>query len=279
MMTEVTGLVVGAVAAWKTCVQVFDIVDSERKYGTDYELLCTKLESKIRLMAWGDAVGLSEVEHRRPSPDTRLNQENVCRTVLRVLGCIQHVFEHSERLQETYGLCPTTYNISDQPHNDEPPTQSQLILGSFFKRAYENLRRSAKDRQHTTPSKKKTVWAVYDMKKFQAMLSEIKGFNDMLESLFPDAKSKTLTLIRNDIDQSEEVHTLQLLQEATADEHEDISETASVRLEALGPTTTAQSALPEDARTITGETNTVPQQEGDDANSDAPSNDSEMEMD
>ena len=69
----------------------------------DYEVLRVKLEvERIRLMVWGEAIGLSDVERGRPSPDARLNQEDVHTLVLRLLGCIQHVdvFEHSERLQD-----------------------------------------------------------------------------------------------------------------------------------------------------------------------------------
>jgi hypothetical protein len=75
------------------------------------------------------------------------------------------------------------------------------------------------------------------------MIDEIRGFNNSLEALFPDLASKTAALIRNDIDQSVEIRELQVLQEATANEHEQISETASIRIEALGAT----------ARTVTGE--------------------------
>ena len=62
-MADVAGLVLGVVASWKTCVQIFDIVDSGKKYGMDYELLRVKLEvERIRLLTWDDMVGLSEVE-------------------------------------------------------------------------------------------------------------------------------------------------------------------------------------------------------------------------
>lgn len=273
-MADVVGLVISVVSAWKTCVQVFDIVDSGKKYGMDYELLRVKLEvERIRLLTWGDTVGLSEVQHGRPSPDARLNREDVRGTVLRLLGAIQHIFEHSERLQDSYGLRPTTPSASEQPDDDEePPTQSQLILGSIFKRAYKNLRRSARDRQRGTPMRKKTIWAVHDKKKFQTMVFEIKGFNDNLESLFPDAKRKALESIRTEIDESEDVDALQSLQEATTDQHEDISETASVRLEALGATGTARSRVSEDARTVTEETNTASQADVDGADADANAN-------
>ena len=116
---------------------------------------------------------------------------------------------------------------------------------------------------------KKTVWAVHDRKKFQIMVSETKGFNDNLESLFPDAKTKVLENMRTEIDQSEDVGALRSLQEATTDQHEDISETASVRLKALGATDTTKSRVSEDVRVITGEANPVSQGNIHDADADA----------
>ena len=69
----------------------------------DYKVLRVKLEvERIRLLVWGGAVGLSEVERGKPSPDARLNREDVRTVVLRLLGCIQHVFEHSERRTAYY---------------------------------------------------------------------------------------------------------------------------------------------------------------------------------
>jgi len=236
-MTDIAGLVFGVVTAWETCIQVFEIVDSGKEYGMDYEVLRVKLEvERIRLLVWGEAVGLSEVEKGKPSPDTRLNREDVRTVVLRLLGCIQKVFEHSERLQDRYGLRPVQPTIPDTEEGNYPPTQSQLILGPIFKRAYESLRLSAKNRQRTTPLTRKTIWAVHDKKKFQTLITEIKDFNDSLDALFPDLSSKTAHLIRTDIDQSVEVRDLHILQEATADDHEEISETASMRLETLGST-------------------------------------------
>ena len=245
---DVTGLIITVVTAWETCVQVFEIIDSGKKYGMDYEILRVKLEvERIRLLAWGEAVGLSGVEQGKPSPDARLNREDVRVVVLRLLGCIQHVFEHSDQLQDIYGLRPVHPTIVDP---QEPPSQSQLILGPIFKRAYESLRRSAKYRQRTTPLIRKTIWAVHDKKKFQTLIAEIKDFNDGLEALFPDLSSQTAYLIRTDIDQSVEIRDLQILQEATADDHEEISETASMRLQTLGTIDTISQPT---ALTMTGE--------------------------
>jgi hypothetical protein len=90
------------------------------------EILHIKLQvERIRLLVGGEAVGLSEVE----SPG--LNREEVRTVVLRLLGCIQHVVEHSEQLGERYGLRPVQTTALDV---QEPPSQSQLILGPIFKR-------------------------------------------------------------------------------------------------------------------------------------------------
>ena len=246
-----TGLIIGSViTAWETCVEVFEIIDSGKKYGMDYEALRAKLEvERIRLLVWGEAVGLSEVGQGRPSPDAsaRLYREDICTAVLRLLGCIQHVFEHSEHLQDRYGLRPVQPTIVDA---QELPTQSQLISGSVFKRAYQSLRRSAKDRQRTTPSTRKTIWAVHDKKKFQMLIAEIKDFNDSLEALFPDLWPQIEHLVHTDIGQSVDIKNLQILHEATADDHEEIPRPASMGLETLGTTGTISQPS---ALTMTGE--------------------------
>ena len=62
-MADAAGLAIGIISLWKTCVQVFDIVDSSKKYGMDFELLRLKLEvERIRLLMWGDIIGLNEVQ-------------------------------------------------------------------------------------------------------------------------------------------------------------------------------------------------------------------------
>ena len=77
-------------------------------------------------MTW---LALAKLRAGRPSPDTRLNREDIRSAVLRLLGCIQHVFENAERLQDKYGLLPKTPNISEETELEQPLTQSQLNSG------------------------------------------------------------------------------------------------------------------------------------------------------
>ena len=83
------------------------------------------------------------------------------------------------------------------------------------------------------------------------MITEIKGFNDSLVSLFPGWTDRANQTLRDDIDASDDIRSLILLEEAAADAHVDISETASVRLEALGATASARPVISDDAWTLT----------------------------
>ena len=259
-MTDVAGLVIGVAALWQTCVQVYEIVDSSRQCGMESEILNVKFEvERVRLICWGDAVGLkslvSSSDTTTPSPptstapDARLSRPEIRTAVVRLLGCIQHAFENTNRLQEQYGLQPASpgltlaggANVGGE--TDLPLSQTDRILSSVFKRAYYNLRHVAGDRQRDATLTRRTVWAVRDRKKFLALVAELRGFNDSLESLFPDAQAKATEAMRNEIDAAEGVRELQLLQEATAGENNALSECASMRLEALGVTASARTEL------------------------------------
>ncbi|KAK7179647.1 TPR domain containing protein [Paraphaeosphaeria sporulosa] len=238
-MTEVAGLVLGIVALWKTCVDAFEVVDSSRNHGMEYELLRVKLEvERIRLHSWGNAIGLGEDDDNTFS-DPRLKRRELADTVVQVLGCIHQLFENSNNLQNKYGLRPWAVNTQDMLSSP----QGQPILGAVFKKAYEALRKNARERQTTTRMSRKTMWAIRDKQKFHTLIVEIKGFNDNLESLFVGSRARITEVIREDVESSASMEELHLLQEATAEEHNDISDCASARLEALGAASTMRSEL------------------------------------
>ncbi|KAH6626043.1 prion-inhibition and propagation-domain-containing protein [Chaetomium sp. MPI-SDFR-AT-0129] len=273
-MTDVAGLVVGVAALWQTAVTIYELVDSSRQYGMDYEILNVKFEvERVRLVCWGDAVGLKSLvvsrdsnqqppqsslagagdthaskEGPNPRPDPRLNREDIRTAVIRLLSCIQHAFEDTSRLQDRYGLQPSggtdaAIVLQSEEATNLPPSQTQRILHGVFKRAYENLRRVARDRQRDTPLTRRTVWAVRDRKKFMVLVAELRGFNDSLESLFPDAQARAAEAMRSDIDAAVGIRELALLQQATAGEHEVLSECVSIRLDELGVSRSARTEL------------------------------------
>jgi hypothetical protein len=146
-------------------------------------------------------------------------------------------------MQNTYGLRPATPRVEAQNTTTIAVSSNQFVLGAVFRKSYESLKRNARDRQRNTTMARRTLWAIHDKKKFQAMVVEIRGFNDSLESLFPGSRNKIAEIMRVDLEASENIDELQLLQDATIDDHADISDVASARLEELGAPSTARTEL------------------------------------
>lgn len=265
-MADIAGVAIGVAALWQACIQVYEIVDSTRQHGMEFELLMVKFEvERVRLLCWGDAVGLGGVrtggavttpEATSPSSptslDVRLRREEVRSAVMRLLGCIQHVFENTDRLQDRYGLQVATAVdqsgtvVTVRGHvgvQGLTPSQNHRILNGVFRRAYGSLHRAAADRQQAAPLGRRTLWAVRDRSKFEKFVSELRGYNNSLESLFPDAQVRAVGAMRAEIEGAVDVRELQLLQEATSEGNRVLSECASLRLEALGATISERTGL------------------------------------
>ncbi|KAL1659760.1 prion-inhibition and propagation-domain-containing protein [Schizophyllum commune] len=243
---EVAGLVIGAtsiLALWETCVQVFDIVVSGQHYGMDSEIARVKLEvERVRLLMWGQAVGLSSVrlpEEGVPSPSPchpRLGRPEVTDAVMRILGCIHHLFKDTDALQRRYGLLRTSERSSVSAVLDISPennASSATILESVFKKAYASLQKSSRRNNRITTLRKRAHWAILDKTKFSLLVQEIRAFNDSLSALFPDVSTETQDSLRQDIEASDEIASLRLLQQASANDYAELSDTASERLSLL----------------------------------------------
>ena len=115
---DITGFalsIVSIASLFQTCVQVFDLFNNGRQHGKDYEILSCKLEiERIRLVQWGQEVGLSRILNSEAgvtmhssgssvidpnlqfSIDSRLGQPQISSLVLYILSCLKLVFEDSE---------------------------------------------------------------------------------------------------------------------------------------------------------------------------------------
>ncbi|KAL1728035.1 prion-inhibition and propagation-domain-containing protein [Schizophyllum commune] len=243
---EVAGLVIGAtsiLALWETCVQVFDIVVSGQHYGMDSEIARVKLEvERVRLLMWGQAVGLSSVrlpEEGVTSPGPchpRLGRPEVTDAVMRILGCIHHLFKDTDALQRRYGLQRTLERSAASAVLDISPennASSATILESVFKKAYASLQKSSRRNNRITTLRKRAHWAILDKTKFSLLVREIRAFNDSLSALFPEVSTETQDSLRQDIEASDEIASLRLLQQASANDYAELSDTASERVSLL----------------------------------------------
>lgn len=214
---EFAGLAFGILSTWKTCVQVFDIVVQSREYAKDFETCRIKLEvERIRLMAWGDAIGLNG------TPDERL-QGHCLQVVLQVLGGIQHIFENSDALRNKYGLI----------EQSSPELQGKLPL--WLRKASAGFKKASTQRQRASTVRLKTLWVIHDRTKFLKMVTDVRDFNDSLRDLFPDLGIRDA--LRREL-QARNVTDLSLL--SSAADQRDVSDVASEVLEAKTETVASE---------------------------------------
>ncbi|OBT62208.1 hypothetical protein VE03_08056 [Pseudogymnoascus sp. 23342-1-I1] len=236
--------VVGLASLYSACIGTLDAISSAARYGINREILQTKIEvERIRLMVWGESIGLSEIDFQRPDKNTNEDDlavldESFQRTALRtavagLLTCFANTFEDVEELQKRYGISPRreTERQENASAIAGKPTR-EMLLGTFQKTYSRFQERTIAVQKETTPFKR-AMWAVTDEGKFQALLAELRAINDSLASLLPAIRNKTRVNMRTQIMQSNDVHQLQSLVTAADDMTDLVAETASLRLEML----------------------------------------------
>ncbi|KAJ5682799.1 hypothetical protein N7462_005964 [Penicillium macrosclerotiorum] len=126
-----------------------------------------------------------------------------------------HLFQDLERVQSVYGLRPAT--PFPETEDGSPGAGSSNALSAVFAKSYEGLKRNARERHKiTTVARREFV---------------------------PSIKKKIAEVMRVDVQASDNVDELQLLQYATIGDHTDISDVASARLEELAMSNTARTEL------------------------------------
>lgn len=248
--------VLGLAGLYRTCIEVLDALSAASRFGVNRELLQTRIEvERVRLMIWGDSVGLTEVgldpsKSEATEDDLAVIDEALQRMALRMavaglLACFVRAFEDVEVLQKRYGLVPQKHEETGVVRTDAAGTTvtetallaserpAREILSATFRKTYATFQKRTLVAQRQSNPLRRARWAIVDEPKFRALISELKAINDSLTSLLPAVRNKARVKIRAEIMQSTDVGQLQNLV-STADDVEDlISETASLRLEML----------------------------------------------
>lgn len=234
---EIAGTALGVVALaglFNTCLETLDILHSAATYGVRRERLAIKIEvEKIRLMIWGESVGISDLgdnpdEDDLEDVDDGLKRPRLRSAIMGLLVSFATILEDVESLGKEYGLAPdpssgqTAHQLASAPDT----------LSSTFRKTYARFKSSSAAHQNA-PGKTKARWAILDEKKFLVLVAELKAINDSLNSLLPTVQQKVRMQMRQEIMQSNSIEQLESLVTAADDVQDLLAETASLRLEML----------------------------------------------
>ncbi|KDN63884.1 hypothetical protein CSUB01_08370 [Colletotrichum sublineola] len=237
---DAAGLAIGAAALmtlFKTCLELCDTIESGRRYGSDLEVLTTKVGiERVRLLLWGDSVGLYGLnmgaggQSAAPAVvDPRLQDPRVARAVCDILGCMRQLFEDTGSMTRRYGL------QSAQAADEASTGSLGNALVTTFRRTYARLQESAAQTQRAATVVTTARWAIKDKRRFQRFIEELRDFNDSLCALFPDLDEHMRREMAGEIKAATDLEDLQIVEQAVADMEagDELAEAASLRITEL----------------------------------------------
>ncbi|GJC82525.1 heterokaryon incompatibility protein S [Colletotrichum liriopes] len=236
---DAAGLAIGAAALltlFKTCLEMCDTIECGRRYGSDFEVLTTKVGiERVRLLLWGDSVGLPGLDLGAGEPpvtsvvvDPRLQDPRVVRAVCDILGCMRQLFEDTGSMTRRYGL------QGAQP-NEASSGGLGNALATTFRRTYTRFQEAAVQTQRAATVVTTARWAIKDKRRFQRFIEELRDFNDSLCALFPDLDEHVRQEMAGEIKSATNLENLQIVEQAVTDmeAHDELVEAASVRITEL----------------------------------------------
>ncbi len=227
-MAEAVGLalgIAGLAGVFNACLEAFSLFHAGQAFARDVEILLTKLDiEKTLLLHWAERVGLVNTRDNHASYDPRLNDSRTHSAIANTLAMMLHLLTDSERLRSEYGAIPSS----------SPATSPSMELVSSsrmrsFARSYQQLQIRMGLRQESVRLSARAKWAIRDREQFSSLINELRVFVQYLNELLPTSENSQRLLVHEEIERlAQDVRSLRLVQEASARDHCDWSDAASV---------------------------------------------------
>ena len=195
---------IGLISLFGTCVDCFEFFQTARGFSIHYEQLLTKLElQKIRLLAWGDAIGVLSTDNQ-----ARVSQLRDIPVIEKILHQIKSLLLDANNLQQKYGAIESTPGLmatapSDGLSQHDAEQALNLAKKDSVLSAYSRFWKQYKSRPRPK-SVAQTMWAIRDKVKFEDLITNLRGFiddlNDLKEIISPNIVKGQNEMIRADIE-------------------------------------------------------------------------------
>jgi len=176
----------GLLGLFTTCMQCFEYIQYGRQFGEHYESAVLKLDiCKLRLHRWAQSLGLSDDPKSQARLEASLSKREIA-IAKNLLGNIAEAFENVEGLSKKYEA--TMRLISEDQEgvldviNGERDDDG---LSTRFKRMHLKAKNRIRSRQKTTTTLHKAKWALYEKKRFEDLVRDIRDHTDALIENFP----------------------------------------------------------------------------------------------
>lgn len=187
----------GILGLFNNCVELFEHIQLGRHFGNDFQTYQLKLDLyQARLLRWGTSININQVQQfANGNPeDIPEDQKKRLQLLAVTLDALKTHFEQAEKKSKGYAnIAQLTSDASALvPYGEEQLEMPVRGLHTMFKKL-------ALKSQKETSILKKAKWALYDVKQFENLVSDISDFVQSLEKLFPDAIEASRTIALREI--------------------------------------------------------------------------------
>ncbi|KAK3386774.1 prion-inhibition and propagation-domain-containing protein [Podospora didyma] len=183
---EIAGFVIGTfglAGLFKSCIENFDIVVRARDFSEEFDLLCTQLSvQQVRLLLWGESLGLFPNQGRRVRYHAGLNRPAIRRAVESSLNHLKNLLSKADVIVGRYDTDEAEAGAgagAGALQVVEPASHGMVI----FKNTFQKFKSRLRTNQKATSTWKVTRWSVHDYEKFRHFVTNIKDLIDGLESI------------------------------------------------------------------------------------------------
>lgn len=236
-MAEVVGTVasiITIVGLLKSSVEAFDLIQAGRRQESDLRKLKLRLDvEKYRLSVWGEAMGLMKPESDiETAPISSCPFQHVIKDILQM---IVSLFTDTQKIEKRYGCRRTLVSKSDENpflvSDERRPIDHLAVCFRQVENGSQSSRR--------TNFLEKARWSIYDKDKFNGLILEVKGFIDGLQDITHhlSTRARQDEAMRAGIKRISDMSTLMLISEVCQADYPDISDVASMEIEAYSMST------------------------------------------
>ncbi|KAK0616745.1 prion-inhibition and propagation-domain-containing protein [Immersiella caudata] len=238
-MTEAAGVVLGVAGLaglFTSCIDCYQLVRRGAALDKDYRILETKFNNQeLRLSAWGRACGLLGDDDY----DERLDEQALRTRIIATLQCVKALFDDERELRKRFGLKPC--RGSSSPSNRArtplalPMARSDAAL-SPKPRKRESFFFWRKQQRNAPRLRDQVAWAISDRDKFSELVQHLKDFNDDLAAMtqpFPEMATRQRRIVEMEIEEVQDMTTLDEIAEAAQGDDGLISDVVSVRIASI----------------------------------------------
>jgi len=181
---EPVGFTVGVAGLFAVSLDVLDRISAAKTYGKDYQTLVTKVEiERLRLLLWGQAVGLSPAADGISASPQQLQDPRIQGAVCELLSWAIQLFKDSETFKKRH----TTTGITTRELSTFLPSRSSSgrQISVVTTTAIDSPRGRAGLHQKKASAMMKMRWALSGKRKSEKLLEDLSWFVDKLHELVP----------------------------------------------------------------------------------------------